>query len=116
MACGGAGAQFRHAGGVGVVEHDDVLAGPAEALGEQALSGTPQSSGGEDFGWYLENVPGSFARLGVQGEGVQAGDLHHAGFVLDERALFVGVRTMVHTALHVLRQYTGGAAPVGPGA
>ncbi|GAB2733582.1 amidohydrolase [Salinifilum aidingensis] len=115
------GIDLHHRRGVPPVVNDGtstalLRAGVAEALGEHALSGTPQSSGGEDFGWYLENVPGAFARLGVQGEGVQTGDLHHAGFALDERALFVGVRTMVHTALHVLRQYTGGQEPAGPGA
>ncbi|GDY29162.1 amidohydrolase [Gandjariella thermophila] len=72
------------------------------ALGEDALAGTEQSSGGEDFGWYLEQVPGSFCRLGVwSGEGPRY-DLHQPTFRLDERALLVGVRVMVHAALAVL--------------
>lgn len=77
-------------------------AGVAAALGEDSLSGTEQSSGGEDFGWYLERVPGSFARLGVwSGEGPTR-DLHQGTFELDERALLVGTRVMVHTALSAL--------------
>ncbi|MDQ3154212.1 MAG: amidohydrolase [Actinomycetota bacterium] len=75
-----------------------VLAG----LGEGALTGTEQSSGGEDFGWYLEHVPGSLARLGVwSGHGPQR-DLHQSTFDLDERALPLGVRLLIHTALAAL--------------
>ncbi|WP_236795681.1 M20 family metallopeptidase [Amycolatopsis sp. GM8] len=77
-------------------------AGVEAALGEHALTGTEQSSGGEDFAWYLENVPGGFFRLGVwSGEGEMC-DLHRPTFQLDERALPVGVRCMVHTALTAL--------------
>lgn len=76
--------------------------GITAALGEQALTGTPQSSGGEDFGWYLEHVPGSFARLGVHSNVVRPKDLHQPTFELDERALLVGVRAMVGTALRAL--------------
>ncbi|PSL57784.1 amidohydrolase [Saccharothrix carnea] len=69
------------------------------ALGPRAVTSTTQSSGGEDFGWYLEHVPGSYARLGIwSGEGPQ-GDLHQPTFHADERALPVGVRAMVHAAL-----------------
>jgi amidohydrolase len=78
--------------------HDGVTA----ALGGDALAATDQSSGGEDFGWYLEHVPGSMCRLGVwSGEGPQR-DLHRPTFDLDERALPLGVRVMVHAALAAL--------------
>ncbi|MFF5990365.1 M20 family metallopeptidase [Prauserella flavalba] len=77
-------------------------AGVEAALGEEATAGTEQSSGGEDFGWYLEHVPGAFARLGVwSGEGSMR-DLHQPTFELDERALLTGIRVMVHTALGAL--------------
>jgi amidohydrolase len=77
-------------------------AGVEAALGEDALAGTKQSSGGEDFGWYLEHIPGSFARLGVwSGEGAMP-DLHQPTFRLDERALLAGVRVLTHTALAAL--------------
>ncbi len=67
-----------------------------EALGPNALADTHQSGGGEDFSWYLEEVPGAMARLGVwSGQGPQL-DLHQPTFDLDERALAVGVRTMVN--------------------
>ena len=54
-----------------------------------------QSSGGEDFAWYLEKVPGAMARLGVwDGIGTRQ-ELHQPGFDLDERAMIHGVRTLV---------------------
>jgi amidohydrolase len=77
-------------------------AGISSAVGEDGQASTEQSSGGEDFGWYLEHVQGAFARLGVwSGEG-QMHDIHQPNFQLDERALLVGARTMVHTALAAL--------------
>ncbi|WP_249044437.1 amidohydrolase [Crossiella equi] len=73
------------------------------ALGEDAITGTEQSSGGEDFAWYLEHVPGSFGRLGVwSGQGPQK-DLHQPTFDLDERALPVGIRILTQTALDSLQ-------------
>ncbi|HEV7829595.1 MAG TPA: M20/M25/M40 family metallo-hydrolase, partial [Pseudonocardiaceae bacterium] len=67
-----------------------------EALGPDALADTKQSGGGEDFSWYLEEVPGAMARLGVwSGHGPQL-DLHQPNFDLDERSLAVGVRVLVN--------------------
>jgi len=103
----GVGFELEHRRGVPPVVNDEeseavLRAGVEAALGEQALTGTKQSSGGEDFGWYLEHVTGSFARLGVwSGEGPQP-DLHQPTFRLDERALLTGVRVLTHTALAAL--------------
>ncbi|MBO0882089.1 MAG: amidohydrolase [Mycobacterium sp.] len=73
-----------------------IVAYAIEALGPDALADTRQSGGGEDFSWYLEEVPGAMARLGVwSGHGPQL-DLHQPTFDLDERALGVGVRLMVN--------------------
>jgi amidohydrolase len=67
-----------------------------EAVGPDVLADTRQSGGGEDFSWYLEDVPGAMARLGVwSGDGDQL-DLHQPNFDLDERALAVGVRVLVN--------------------
>lgn len=65
-----------------------------EAIGPDVLAETRQSGGGEDFSWYLEQVPGAMARLGVwPGTGPQL-DLHQPTFDLDERALGIGVQVM----------------------
>ncbi|MEU7528890.1 amidohydrolase [Saccharothrix sp. NPDC042600] len=103
----GVGFDLHHRRGVPPVVNDRestmlLRAGIEAALGEDALAGTEQSSGGEDFGWYLEHVPGSFARLGVWNGVEKQRDLHQPGFDLDERALLVGVRVMVHAALAAL--------------
>lgn len=73
-----------------------ILVHAIEAIGPDALADTRQSGGGEDFSWYLEEVPGAMARLGVwSGRGPQL-DLHQPTFDLDERALAVGVRVMTN--------------------
>ena len=103
----GVGFDLRHSRGVPPVVNEEVstrmlTSAVAAGLGDAAITGTEQSSGGEDFGWYLEHVPGSFGRLGVwPGHGPKR-DLHQPSFDLDERALPVGVRVMVHTALTAL--------------
>ena len=59
---------------------------------------TEQSSGGEDFAWYLEHVPGAMARLGVwPGDGPMR-DIHQPTFDLDERAIPFGVRVLARSA------------------
>lgn len=78
------------------VLNDDVstalLASAAQAIDPQAVVQAPQSSGGEDFSWYLEHVPGSMARLGCwSGEGEQH-DLHMGDLNVDERCIGVGVK------------------------
>lgn len=74
--------------------HDAVV-----AIGPNAIADTPQSGGGEDFSWYLEDVPGVMGRLGVwSGSGDQF-DIHQPNFVLDERALAVGVKTFLRLAV-----------------
>jgi amidohydrolase len=73
-----------------------ILTHAIEAVGPDALADTRQSGGGEDFSWYLEEVPGAMARLGVwSGQGQQL-DLHQPNFDLDERALGVGVKVLVN--------------------
>ena len=67
-----------------------------EAVGPEALADTRQSGGGEDFSWYLEDVPGAMARLGVWGGQGEQLDLHQPNFDLDERALAAGVRVLVN--------------------
>ncbi|MGA3253208.1 MAG: amidohydrolase [Mycobacterium sp.] len=90
--------QYRR--GVPPVVNEDVstriLTHAIEAAGPDALADTRQSGGGEDFSWYLEEIPGAMARLGVwPGEGPQL-DLHQPTFDLDERALAIGLRVMVN--------------------
>jgi amidohydrolase len=99
----GAHADVTYTRGVPPVVNDRVatavFAGAASAaLGESAVVETPVSMGGEDFSWYLEQVPGAMARLGVGRPGEHL-DLHQGDFDVDEKAISHGVRVLVHTAL-----------------
>ena len=104
----GARLEIEHQRGVPPVVNDAhavaVLRAAADAaLGHEASVDTAQSLGGEDFGWYLERVPGAMARLGVRAPGVPPYDLHQPGFDVDERCIGVGVRLLTEAALLGLR-------------
>ncbi|MCK7623035.1 amidohydrolase [Streptomyces sp. RS10V-4] len=72
----------------------------AARRGADAVEGTEQSLGGEDFSWYLEHVPGAMARLGVRPPGELSGlDLHRGDFDVDEHAITVGVELFTAAAL-----------------
>jgi amidohydrolase len=94
--------------GVPPVVNDEVsvqmLAEAAEGvLGEDSAVPTEQSLGGEDFGWYLESIPGAFARLGTRTPGsTLLADIHQGTFDVDESAIGAGVRFMAATALTAL--------------
>jgi hippurate hydrolase len=60
--------------------------------------------GAEDFGLYLENVPGTFAFLGARPAGQAPFPLHHAQFDIDERALPIGVEILATVALDSLAE------------
>jgi amidohydrolase len=68
--------------------------------GSYAVEDTEQSLGGEDFSWYLEQVPGALARLGVRPVGdTTPRDLHCGDFDVDEGAIEVGVELFTAVAL-----------------
>jgi amidohydrolase len=74
-----------------------------QVLGPGAAVPTAQSLGGEDFAWYLEDVPGCMARLGVKPPGLERPvDLHQGRFDVDEGAIAVGVRVLATAALAAL--------------
>ncbi|CAL9457776.1 amidohydrolase [Streptomyces sp. Tu 3180] len=67
--------------------------------GVDSVEGTEQSLGGEDFSWYLEQVPGAMARLGVRPPGERTvRDLHQGDFDVDEHAITVGVELFTAAA------------------
>jgi len=104
----GAQVEVKYTRGVPPVVNDRmataILAGAAgAALGSDRVVETPVSMGGEDFAFYVEQVPGAMARLGVGIPGSDtAFDLHQSTFDVDERAIGHGVRVMVHAALGAL--------------
>ncbi|RMI45590.1 amidohydrolase [Streptomyces triticirhizae] len=71
-------------------------------FGASAVESTEQSLGGEDFSWYLEQVPGAMARLGVRPRGdasTTTRDIHQGDFDVDEHAISVGVDLLTAAAL-----------------
>ena len=86
-----------------------------ETVGSEGVALSPQSMGGEDFGWFADVLPIALARLGTHGGGPPL-DLHRGTFDVDERAIGIGVRLLARTALHALEAdaaapATGSAPP-----
>jgi amidohydrolase len=105
----GAGWSVKHRRGVPPVVNDEeataVMAGVAAGIiGAENVVNTPQSMGGDSFAWYLQKVPGSYARLGVHDPTSERPrlDLHASTFDIDERAVAIGVRVLALTALAAL--------------
>jgi amidohydrolase len=65
---------------------------------------TQQSLGGEDFGWYLDRVPGAMGRLGTRTPGGPTYDLHQGNLRVDERATAIGARVLANAAVRALAQ------------
>jgi amidohydrolase len=107
----GATYELRHERGVPPVVNDENVTGVLEAaavavLGEGAVVHSGQSAGGDDFAWYAELVPSTYARLGVHdpGSAQPHQDLHASTFDVDERSIAIGVRVLVHAALAALAE------------
>ncbi|HEY3365840.1 MAG TPA: amidohydrolase [Symbiobacteriaceae bacterium] len=61
-------------------------------LGQEKVMAMDPSMGGEDFAYYLQRVPGSFARLGSSVPGTEHPyGLHTSRLMIDEECMLVGV-------------------------
>jgi amidohydrolase len=82
-----------------------ILAGAVhDVLGEAGQVVAPQSLGGEDFGWYLDQVPGAMMRLGTRTPGGPTYDLHQGDLRVDERAIGIGARLLAGAAARALSE------------
>ncbi|MFN8105811.1 MAG: amidohydrolase [Acidimicrobiia bacterium] len=102
----GAECELDHARGHPPVVNDAALAAAvrrvgADVLGAGSVVEAQQSLGGDDFAWFLEEVPGCYVRLGARDPDhpESAVDLHASGFDVDERAIGTGVRLLTALAL-----------------
>ncbi len=85
------------------VRATDLLAGVAtDLLGPDGVQATKQSLGGEDFAWYLEQVPGAMGRLGTRSPDGPTYDLHQGNLRVDERAVGIGARLLARVAVATL--------------
>ncbi|QIK75524.1 amidohydrolase [Nocardioides piscis] len=103
----GVSAEVTYQRGVPPVVNDhaatEVLAGAVErVVGPRGHVPTTQSLGGEDFGWYLDRIPGSMARLGTRTPGGPTYDLHQGNLRVDEAATSIGARVLAEAAVAAL--------------
>ncbi len=73
-----------------------------DVLGADGHVSTQQSLGGEDFGWYLDRVPGAMGRLGTRTPGGPTYDLHQGNLRVDDRAVAIGARVLACAATSAL--------------
>ena len=103
----GVGAEVTYVRGVPPVVNEAastaLLSGAVlSVLGERGAVSTPQSLGGEDFAWYLEDIPGAMGRLGTRTPGGRTYDLHQGDLHIDERAVAVGAKVLAAAVLTTL--------------
>jgi len=84
------------------VSHRMLAEAVRSVLGEKGEVVAPQSLGGEDFGWYLDRVPGAMMRLGTRTPGGATYDLHQGNLRVDERAIGIGARLLAEVAMRAL--------------
>ena len=112
----GVGAEVTYVRGVPPVVNEagaTALLGSAvrSVLGDHGAVSTPQSLGGEDFAWYLEEVPGAMGRLGTRTPGGRTYDLHQGDLRVDERAVGVGAKVLAATVVTTLDAHTSSLLP-----
>jgi amidohydrolase len=104
---GGASAEVKLATGYPVTVNDPaetarVRAVLARVAGEENVVEVLPHTGAEDFSFFAREAPGVFFRLGVRDPATQPGEAapnHSPRFLVDERALVLGVRALAHAAL-----------------
>jgi amidohydrolase len=84
------------------VSHQILVDAVTRVLGEEGQVVAPQSLGGEDFGWYLGEIPGAMMRLGTRTPGGPSYDLHQGNLRIDERAVGIGARMLAEVAVGAL--------------
>ena len=82
-------------------EFSTVLLGRAieAVVGIEGHHSTAQSLGGEDFAWFLQQVPGAMARLGTRTPGGATYDLHQGDLRIDERAVAIAAKVLAAAAI-----------------
>jgi hippurate hydrolase len=86
--------------GYPTVDNNDTLTGIAwqlagEYMGAGNVTETELRMGAEDFGYYTQQIPGCFFRLGVRNDGAGiVHNVHTPRFNIDERAIETGMGIM----------------------
>ncbi len=100
--------EFEYIKGYPALVNDDKVSATIEkvskeVLGEDAIFHPEPDMGGEDFSYYVKEVPGAFYFLGVgnEGKGITSPQ-HSPTYDVDEDALKYGVEIMCKSALQLL--------------
>jgi len=115
--CAAAGASYRfhyEHGYPVLVNHPEMTAlarqAAVDVLGADKVEQMEPSMGGEDFAYYLERVPGTFARLGARAHDDAAPyGLHTSRLMVDESCIAVGVAYYIQVVQNFLT--TGSVTP-----
>ena len=84
---------------------DVILESAQEVLGkENIVFKDKQSMGGEDFSFFIENVPGGFYHIGCKVQGVDSYELHSREFDIDEKCMLTALEVNVNAAMKLLNQ------------
>lgn len=74
-------------------------------LGKEGIDNLPKMTGGEDFAFYMEKVPGAFAMIGTRNEKKNAHwPQHHPNYDIDEDVLIPGAALYAQFAIDFLRK------------
>ncbi len=90
-----------------------IAAATRSVLGVEGQVAVPQSLGGEDFGWYVEQIPGAMFRLGTRTPGGPTYDLHQGNLRVDERAIAIGARVLAEAASTAAAGHSSGPLVTG---
>jgi amidohydrolase len=74
------------------------------ALGTENVLDVEPSTGGEDFAYFANEVPGFYFHLGIENPEKGSGGLHTPTFRADDGAIEVGVKAMVSMVLEELER------------
>ncbi len=101
----GATYTFRISHGYPTLVNDPDVTGEAREaaealLGKRHVFTAEPLMGAEDFAYFLQEVPGTYYRLGVRKPGAKsAPEIHTTRFMVDERAMRNGAATIAHLAM-----------------
>lgn len=102
----GADVAIGYTHGVPPVDNDPEVTALVEkvastVLSPAAVTAAAQSWGGDDYAWYLREVPGTYIRLGTHDPDSDRDrfDLHVGHFDVDERAIAVGIELLTAATL-----------------
>ncbi|MDF2635072.1 MAG: amidohydrolase [Pelosinus sp.] len=83
-----------------------IIKAARDVVGSEAVHGNVKPVlAAEDFGRYLEKIPGAFFWLGCAKEGQENYHLHSSHFDIDEDALLIGAKIMHQLVLKALVHY-----------